>query len=139
MGNLDQAIAWARELGTRGVPVEALGLEARSLLAAGRKADALAAADKGLAAADTPELKSMLLAIRALAGSPDPAADLRQALREDPDNPEALVEMADILAAQGELRKAAAYAHQAALLDPRNASLAQKAADLASRAASAAP
>ena len=139
LGSHDQALVWARELGSKGAPVTAVGLEAQSLLAAGRQADALAAVDRGLTVADTPEEKSALLAIRALAGSADPLSDLRQALMDNPDNQPALVEMADILAAQGEVRKAALYAHQASILDPRDAALAQKAADLEARAAVAAP
>jgi tetratricopeptide (TPR) repeat protein len=139
LGAHDQAITWARALGTRGAPVEALGLEARSLLAEGKAAEALAVVNQGMAAADTPELRSMLLAIRAVSGSADPLSDLRQALLDNPENVSALAEMADLLAAQGDIRKAVEYAHGASVLDPHNAALARKAADLEARASAANP
>ncbi len=136
LGSHETAIGYARALGARGASAPALELEARALIAAGRAADALAAADRGVAAADTSQARSTMYVIRAAAGSTDPLTDLRFALRENPDNIEALAAIADALAAQGELRKASEYARRAAALDPGNASLAAKAADLAARAGS---
>ena len=92
-----------------------------------------------MAAADTPELRSMLLAIRAVSGSADPLSDLRQALLDNPENVLALTAMADLLAAQGDMRKAAEYAHEASVLDPQNTVLGRKAADFEARASAANP
>lgn len=134
-GNHDQAILFARALGVQGQAAEAVERETRSLLAAGRADDALALAEKGIAAAPTPVARSTLRVLRAAAGSPDPLADLRQALLDNPDNVEALMAMADLLAGQGELQKAADYARYAAGLAPEDKDLAARAAGLAAKAA----
>jgi tetratricopeptide (TPR) repeat protein len=134
LGNHDQAITYARAIGTGGNPDEAQEREIRSLIAAGRAPDALAMADKGIAAASDPSVRSTFRALRAAAGSADPLSDLRQALLDNPRNGEALSAIADLFAAQGDLRKAAEFARSAASLDPQNAALAAKAAGFASRA-----
>jgi tetratricopeptide (TPR) repeat protein len=133
-GDHDAAVAFARALGAQEPGAESITLEARSLLAAGRASDAAAAADRGLAIAVTPQQKSSLRAIRALAGASDPLTELRQALLDDPDNLDALAAISDVLAAQGDARKAWEYAKRASQLAPNDAELARKAADLAAKA-----
>ena len=109
-------------------------LEARSLLAAGRPAEALPAVDRGLSLAGSPEVRSELYAIRAAAGSDDPLRDLRSALRDNPDNVEALAAITGLLAGQKEYRKALEYAKRAAALSPGNVELEGKIADLQAQA-----
>jgi tetratricopeptide (TPR) repeat protein len=111
---------------------EALALEARSLLSAGRPADARLVIDHVLSAMDPPpSLASELHFLRSQAGSNDPLFDLRTALKENPDNGEALSAIADVLAAQKDYRKAMEYAKRASAMAPDNAALAQKAGELA--------
>ena len=92
---------------------------------------ALAAIDHALLVmAPSPEQASELHYLRSQAGSADPLQDLRAALKENPDNAEALTAIADVLARQNEYRKAAEYAKRAAALAPYDSALAQKAQDL---------
>jgi tetratricopeptide (TPR) repeat protein len=117
---------------------EALALEARSMLAIGRPADAIVVIDHALIAMDAqPPLASELHFLRSRSGSADPLLDLRTALRENPDNGEALAAIADVLAGQKDYRKAMEYAKRASALSPDNAALAQKAGELSKLAAAA--
>ncbi|HTO22199.1 MAG TPA: tetratricopeptide repeat protein, partial [Spirochaetia bacterium] len=135
-GAHDKALAAAEQLFQLTDSVEALALEARSMIAAGRAADARVVIDHALGTqGPTPALASELHALRARAGSADPLSDLRTALRENPDNVEALDAISDALAAQKDYRKAMEYARRASALDPTNATLARKAAVLARQAA----
>jgi tetratricopeptide (TPR) repeat protein len=106
------------------------------MLATGRPADALVVIDHGLLAMDPPPpLASELHFLRSQAGSADPLLDLRTALRENPDNAEALAAIADVLAGQKDYRKAMEYAKRASALAPDNAALARKARELSKLAA----
>jgi tetratricopeptide (TPR) repeat protein len=117
---------------------DALALEARSMLATGRPANAKVVIDHVLGAMEPePQLASDLHFLRSQAGSEDPLFDLRTALKENPDNSEALAAIADALARQKDYRKAAEYAKRASALAPDNASLAQKAGELSKLAAAA--
>jgi tetratricopeptide (TPR) repeat protein len=100
--------------------------------ASGRPADALVVIDHALIAMNPPPpLASELHFLRSRSGSADPLFDLRTALRENPDNGEALSAIADVLAGQKDYRKAMEYAKRASALSPDNAALAQKAGDFA--------
>lgn len=136
LGDHAQALASALLLFRMTRSVEALALEARSMLATGRPADALVVIDHGLLAMDPPPpLASELHFLRSQAGSADPLLDLRTALRENPDNAEALAAIADVLAGQKDYRKAMEYAKRASALAPDNAALARKARELSKLAA----
>jgi len=135
-GAHDKALAVAVQLFQLTDSADALALEARSMIAAGRGADARVVIDHALDARDPgPALASELHTLRAQSGSADPLSDLRTALRENPDNVEALSAISDALAAQNDYRKAMEYARRASALDPTDAALAQKAAALARQAA----
>ena len=138
LGDHAQAQATALQLFQMTKNPEALALEARSMLASGNPAAARLVVDHVLGAmAPPPQLSSELHFLRSQAGSEDPLLDLRTALKENPDNPEALAAIADVLAGQKDYRKAMEYAKRASALDPDNAALAQKARDLARLAPSA--
>jgi Tfp pilus assembly protein PilF len=130
LGDHEKSLAYARSLVAKAGSAESFALEARSLLAAGRPAEALPAVDRGLSLAGSPEVRSELYAIRAAAGSDDPLRDLRSALRDNPDNVEALAAITGLLAGQTEYRKALEYAKRAAALSPGNVELEGKIADL---------
>ncbi len=131
MGDNVQALEYAQKLFRIAPSADALALEARSMIAAGRLPDALAAVDHALLAfAPQPAQAGDLHYLRSQAGSVDPLLDLRTALREDPDNAEALAAIADVLAGQKDYRKAMEYARRAAALVPGNSALVQKAEDL---------
>ncbi len=133
MGDHARAAGFARDLESRGAGAAAMALEARSLIASGQTAKALGVVDAALPQADA-ALRSELYAIRAAAGSADPASDLRHSLQIDPDNAEALVALSDLLVSQQDFRKAAGYARHAAELSPDNAALAARAAALEAQA-----
>ena len=100
-------------------------------MVAARLPGALTAIDHALLVmAPSPEQASELHYLRSQAGSADPLLDLRAALKENPDNTEALTAIADVLAGQKEYRKAAEYAKRAASLAPDDPALARKAQDL---------
>jgi len=141
-GDHEKALAEAKRLfeATGSVDVDALALEARSMIAAGRPAQAMVVIDHALLAMrPTPPQASEMHYLRSRAGSDDPLRDVRTALRENPDNIEALEAISDSLAAQKDYRKAAEYARRASILDPADAALAKKARDLAKLAATASP
>ena len=101
------------------------------MLAAGRHAEALVAVDHALLAMSRRRCRQATCTTSApRQGPPDPLQDLRTALRENPDNAEALAAIADVLAGQKDYRKAAEYARRAAALVPGDAALARKAEDL---------
>jgi tetratricopeptide (TPR) repeat protein len=130
MDDLEQALTCARALRAKGGGAEAMGMEAFSLLASGQPEEALAVVDEALPLAETPSLRSSLYLIRASAGSDDPQQDLRKALREEPDNREALAAIVDLLTEAGEYTKALEYARHALSLSPDDAELARKVSDL---------
>ncbi|MGO9311042.1 MAG: tetratricopeptide repeat protein, partial [Spirochaetia bacterium] len=139
VGDSAQALSFAVLLFHRTGNPDALGLEARSMLAAGRPTDALVVIDHVLLAMDpSPPLASELHFLRSRAGSADALLDLRTALKENPDNAEALSAIAEVLAGQKDFRKASEYAKRASVLSPGNAALAQKAAEM-SKLADAGP
>jgi tetratricopeptide (TPR) repeat protein len=131
LGDHVQALASAVQLFHMTNSVEALVLEARSMLAAGRAADAMIVIDHILLAMDPPPLlASELHYLRSRAGSADPLVDLRNALNENPDNQEALSAIAELLAGHKEYRKAMEYARRASMLAPENTVLARRAAEI---------
>jgi tetratricopeptide (TPR) repeat protein len=130
LGDYERAIAYAEALQRSSSDAAPLALLARSMVAAGRTAQAMEVITRALPAAGTPALRSELYVIRSTAGSDDPLRDLRSALLEDPNNVEALIALSDILASQQEYRKAMDYAKHALLLSPGNAGLSQKVIDL---------
>jgi tetratricopeptide (TPR) repeat protein len=136
MGDHALAITYAQALARVTPGAEPLILEARSMVAAGRGAEAMQVVTQALAVADTPALRGELYVIRAAAGSADPLHDLRSALLEDPDSVDALLAISDLLARQQDYRKAMEYAKRAAGLSPDNPGIRQKAADLERLAAS---
>lgn len=139
LGDNAQALAFAAQLFQMTRNTDALALEARSMLAAGRPSGALVVIDHALLAMDpSPPSASELHFLRSRAGSADPLLELRTALRENPDNAEALSAIAEVLAGQRDFRKAMEYAKRASALSPGNAALAQKAAEM-SKLAEAGP
>jgi len=130
MGDHALAITYAQALSRVVAGAQPLSLEARSMVAAGRGAEAMQVVAQALAVADTPALRGELYVIRSTAGSADPLRDLRSALLEDPNSVEALVAISDLLAKQQEYRKALEYAKRAAELSPETPSIMQRAADL---------
>jgi len=139
-GDHEKALEEARRLFASTGTVDALALEARSMIGAGRPAQAMVVIDHALLAMQpTAPQASEMHYLRSRAGSDDPLRDVRTALRENPDNLEALEAISDSLAAQKDYRKAAEYSRRASVLDPANADLAKKAGDLAKLAATASP
>ncbi len=125
------ALSYAQNLLRATQSADAIALEARSMMPAGRRADAMVAIDHALLAmAPSPQQASELHYLRSQAGSADPLLDLRTALRENPDNAEALTAIADVLAGQKDYRKATEYAKRAAALVPGDSALARRANDL---------
>ena len=131
LGDHARALDDARKLLRATGSVDAIALEARSLVAAGRLPEALEVIDHALLAMSPPaESASELFFLRSQAGSADPLQDLRTALKQNPDNAEALTAIADVLAGQKDYRKAAEYARRAAALVPGDEALARRAQDL---------
>ncbi len=131
LGDHAQAMSLASTLFEMTHDPKALALEARSMLAAERPADALIVIDHVLLAMNpSPAFASELHFLRSRAGSADPLLDLRSALREDPDNGEALSSIAEVLAGRKDYRKAMEYAKRASALAPEDAALAQRAAEM---------
>jgi tetratricopeptide (TPR) repeat protein len=131
LGDNAQGLAFAARLFQKTKDGGALALEARSMLGAGRPADAMVVIDHVLLSMEPqPPLASELHFLRSRAGSADPLLDLRTALRENPDNGEALAAIAEVLAGQKDYRKAMEYAKRASALAPDNAALSQRAGEL---------
>jgi tetratricopeptide (TPR) repeat protein len=136
LGDHAQAEATALRLFQVAKEPGALAMEARSMLASGRPEKARLVIDHVLGTMDpAPRLSSDLHFLRSQSGSEDPLRDLRTALKENPDNGEALAAIADVLAGQKDYRNGMEYAKRAAAMAPDNASLAQKARELARLAA----
>jgi Tfp pilus assembly protein PilF len=131
----EEALGYARALRARDGGAETLRMEAVSLLALGRKAEARAVLDEAITRPAEAAARGVLYFLRSTADSDDPLRDLRAALRENPDNREALLAIVDLLARGGESRKALEYARHAAALSPGDASLAALVKDLARRVA----
>lgn len=141
LGDYDQALSFARALGKKAGGDEPLLLSARAVLAAGKIPEALDLIAKDLPAVSTPASRSTLYTLRALAerqtGGNDAAlADLRLALRENPDDIEALVAITDILGDAGDYRRALNYLKHARELAPSDAALHARYDELARRAES---
>ena len=133
VGKHDRALAFAQQLVAIGASDEPLLLQARSLASLGRAADTLQAVSTGLAQAKDPRIRSLLLVVKASVETPasDQAIDdLRTALREDPDDTEALTAVAAAFRNRQDYRKALDYLRHAAELSPNDASLARSVQDL---------
>ena len=130
-----QALLFAKALAVRQPGPDAMALEARSLLATDQKGQALAMIDAALPAATDNALRSTLFLLRSRSDSDDPLRDLRSALRENPDNGEALTEIAELFASQRDFRKAMEYAHRAAVLAPDDQALVKRLHELEAAAA----
>jgi tetratricopeptide (TPR) repeat protein len=131
LGEHARAVSYAQSLERLAGGPGPLALQARSLVAMERPAQALLIVDHALLAMDPePAMKARLLVIRSTAGSDDPVHDLRAALLEDSRSVEALVGLSDAMAKDRDWRKAMEYAKQASALSPGNAGLAQKVIDL---------
>jgi tetratricopeptide (TPR) repeat protein len=131
LGDHAQALEFAQNLLRQTGGADAAALEARSLLSAGRQPDAMVVIDHALLAmSPPPSLASELHFLRSQAGSADSLLDLRTALKENPDNREALTTIAEALADQKDYRKATGYAKRASALAPGDTALAQRAEEL---------
>jgi tetratricopeptide (TPR) repeat protein len=131
LGEHARAIQYAQTLELRAGGAGPLALQARSLVAIERPAQALLIVDHALLSMDPePSVRSQLLVIRSTAGSEDPVHDLRAALLEDPLNIAALAGLSDEMAKARDYRKALEYAKRASALSPGTTSLAQKVIDL---------
>jgi len=130
LGDHAQALGYAQALAGKSGGDAPMLLSARSLLSLGRNAEALEMLTRGLQTASSAARRSEMYVLRAAAGSEDPLRDLRSALREEPDNAEALVAISEALSQGGEHRKALGYMKRAAELSPGDADLARKVGDL---------
>jgi tetratricopeptide (TPR) repeat protein len=130
LGDHDRALGFARDLGSKFGGEMPILLEARSLLALGRGAEALEAVDEGLGVVKSPANRSSLFVVRSQSGSDDPLRDLRFALYEDPDNVEALSAIAARFIDAGEKRKALGYLKRAAALSPDDEALSRRVEEL---------
>ncbi|HEY9593111.1 MAG TPA: tetratricopeptide repeat protein, partial [Spirochaetia bacterium] len=129
------ATAFARSLAEKSPGPDAQLLEARSLVAAGRGSDAAAVIASALGSSTDNGQRSELYLLRSHTGTTDPSDDLRLSLLENPDNLEALTALADLLATQGNLRKALEYARHAADIAPDDPTVSERVRDFQTRAA----
>ena len=139
LGDYDKALALAQANEKKAGGEPSLLLRVRTLVAAGRSTEAkdLAAAD--LRTATMPSVRASLYLLRALAEGQAGAdegtilADLRSALLENPDDPEALLAMADELSAVHEYHKALGYLKRAQELSPDDAAIRARVHDISER------
>ena len=128
LADYDGALAYAGTLEKAGGD-ESLLFRVRTLVAAGKAKDAQELATADLLTVKTPEVRGSLYFLRATAarqaGAGDDAvlADLRAALKENPDDGEALLAIADALSSGHEYRKALAYLKHAQELSPDDADI----------------
>jgi tetratricopeptide (TPR) repeat protein len=129
LAEYDRALALAQVLEKRTSADAALLYRVRTLAAADRTQDAQALATRDLGTATTPAVRASLYFLRAQAarragGSPDAVlADLRAALRENPDDLDAILALSDSLSSAGDYRKALAYLRHAQELSPEDADI----------------
>ncbi len=100
---------------------------ARALLGADEKQRAEQVVDKGLESVQTAEARSSFYTLKAILvqdSSPEQALQfVKEALMENPDDLEAVLEIAELYVEQRELRKAALYLKHAVQLNPDDAAL----------------
>jgi tetratricopeptide (TPR) repeat protein len=129
LADYDQALTLAQTLEKRSTGDEALLYHVRTLVAANSAREAADLATSDLLKATTPAVRASLYFLRAQAsGRAGDAmdaglADLRAALRENPDDQEALLAIADALSAAGDYRKALGYLKHAQELSPEDADI----------------
>jgi tetratricopeptide (TPR) repeat protein len=129
LSDYDRALSLAQTLEKSEPGDAALLYRVRTLAAANRPRDAAELATQDLKDAKTPGVRASLYFLRAQAegkagGSADAVlADLRAALRENPDDLEALLAIADSLSAAGDNRKALGYLKHAQELSPEDADI----------------
>jgi tetratricopeptide (TPR) repeat protein len=129
LADYDQALALAQTLEKRSSGDEALLYHVRTLVAANSAREAADLATSDLLKATTPAVRASLYFLRAQAsgraGDATDAelADLRAALRENPDDQEALLAIADALSNAGDYRKALGYLKHAQELSPEDADI----------------
>ncbi len=133
LGDYAQAAAYARKLVEKGYGSAPRLLLARALHAEGNDAEARTQIEAGLMETQSAGERSMyrtLLAAMERASNADAAMkDLRSALLDDPNNIEALIAIADLLASLGQYHGAVGYLKHAAELSPEDAGLMVKIAD----------
>ncbi|MGO9413053.1 MAG: tetratricopeptide repeat protein [Spirochaetia bacterium] len=129
LADYEQALTIAQTLEKRRGGDEALLYHVRTLLAANRSREAADLATSDLQNVKTPAVRASLFFLRAQAShqagdAPEAGlADLRAALRENPDDLETLLAIADTLSGGGEYRKALAYLKHAQELSPEDADI----------------
>ncbi len=129
LAEYDRALSLAQALEKRTSGDAALLYRVRTLAAADRTQEAQDLATQDLGTATTPAVRASLYFLRAQAarragGSPDAVlADLRAALRENPDDLDAILAISDNLSGAGDYRKALAYLRHAQELSPEDADI----------------
>jgi tetratricopeptide (TPR) repeat protein len=134
LGDFTGAAGYARKLVQSGYGDSPDYLLARALHAQGNDVEAAVLAEKGIAGAKTPGAKSRFLFLRASiqrqSKPEDAVKDLRTALLADGDNLDALLLLADLLAASKEYRGAVVYLKHAAELSPEEAGIKARISEL---------
>ncbi len=134
LGDYQAAADYARKLVSLGYGESPQYQLARALHALGNDAEALTMAEKGVADAKTPAVKSRFLYLRAaITGPSEPekaVADLRMALLADSVNLDALLLISDLLAASKDFHAAVLYLKQAAALSSEDAGIKARIAEL---------
>jgi tetratricopeptide (TPR) repeat protein len=129
LADYEQALGFAQSLEKTPGGDDALLFRVRTLVAANRPQEAQQQATADLKAATTRAVRGSLYVLRAQAsrqaGHNEAAIldDLRSALRENPDDRDALLAIADSLSSTHEYRKALAYLKHAEELSPGDADL----------------
>ncbi len=142
LADYDRALAIAHDLERSQTVDSRLLFSVRTLLAAGRLPETRDLATADLKTVQAPQVRASLYVLRALAarqGGGDAQAvltDLRTAIRENPDDREALLAIADALGDAHEYRKALAYLKHAQDLAPDDPSLRARVSDMSRLAAS---
>ncbi|HTP57710.1 MAG TPA: tetratricopeptide repeat protein [Spirochaetia bacterium] len=137
LADYDRALALAQALEKSEPGDGALLYRVRTLVAASRTQDASDLATQDLKDAKTPAVRASLYLLRAQAERKAGASqdmvlqDLRSALRENPDDLEALLTIADVLSQAGDNRKALGYLKHAQELSPEDADIRARAANAA--------
>jgi len=132
----DGALAMAHDIEKKETDDARLLPAVRTLVAERKSREAMDLASADLNAAKAADVRASLYALRAFAArqaggyADDVLADLRTALRENPDDREALVGIADVLKDQREYRKALTYLKHAQELSPGDASVRARVSDM---------
>jgi len=140
LGDNDQALGFAQALGKKESGDEPVLLTVRSQLAAGKIPEAEDLIARGLPVAASPASRAAFYLLRSRAerqtGGTDAAvADLRLALRENPDDLECLLDITDVLADNHEYRRALNYLRHAQELSPADGAIRARIDDLSRQAA----